>query len=262
LYEKSQGVSLTESQRREAEYFAAVAAQKSLQASVIGGEIRLRLLGMDAAAIEALAATGEITPRYAIRAAIDGQVVEREVTLGELVGPDRETLMVLADASTLWVTAAVPESRLREISPGAKARVTAATAGSKSYEGVVAFIAPLIDPVTRAAVVRVNVPTAAMSLTPGMFAQVEITASPVGADNQTVIAVPDDAVQTVEGGPAVFVPVAGEPGTFAKRAVTVGKAVGGLVPIHSGLGVGESFVARGAFILKAELGKAGAEHEH
>jgi cobalt-zinc-cadmium efflux system membrane fusion protein len=74
--------------------------------------------------------------------------------------------------------------------------------------------------------------------------------------------VPEDAVQTVEGSPAVFVPVAGEANTFQKRAVTVGRQVGGLVPVHTGLAEGELFVSAGTFILKAELGKGSAQHEH
>ncbi|MCE9618752.1 MAG: efflux RND transporter periplasmic adaptor subunit [Planctomycetes bacterium] len=264
LYEKSQGISLTEVQRREGEYFAAVAAQKLAQASVIGGENRLILLGMSKSGIEALAATGEIMPRYSILAAIDGQIVEREVTLGELVGPDRETLMVLANMSTLWVIADVPEARMHEVSLGAKALVTIGTVGSKVFEGTVAFISPLVDPNTRTASVRIEVPAAAMSLKPGMFAQAEIVASSEaeGGAGKPIVAVPDEAVQTVEGGPAVFVPVPDEPNTFAKRAVTVGKSVGGLVPVYSGLAVGEKFVAAGSFILKAELGKGSAAHEH
>ncbi len=66
----------------------------------------------------------------------------------------------------------------------------------------------------------------------------------------------------VEGAPAVFVPVANEPGVFARRAVTIGRPVGGMVPIHGGLLEGESVVVAGTFILKAELGKGAAAHEH
>ena len=98
-------------------------------------------------------------------------------------------------------------------------------------------------------------------LRPGMFARAEIS-SGGGASGEAVLAVPDEAVQTVEGGPAVFVPVEGEENTFAKRAVTVGKVVGGQVPVLSGLKEGEPVVVSGTFILKAELGKSGAAHEH
>lgn len=73
---------------------------------------------------------------------------------------------------------------------------------------------------------------------------------------------PEEAVQTVEGKPSVFVPVEGEENTFARREVVVGRAVNGYLPVLSGLKVGEQLVVSGTFILKAELGKSEAGHEH
>ncbi|MBS0195979.1 MAG: efflux RND transporter periplasmic adaptor subunit [Planctomycetes bacterium] len=259
LHEQSQGISLTEVQKREAEYKSALAGQKAANAAVVGAENRLHLLGMSQAGVEELARTGEIMPRYTVHAPMDGRVVQREVTLGELVSPDREALMVLADTSTLWVLADVPEARLHEVAVGAGAWVMVGTNGAGRLDGKVAFIAPLVDAATRTVQVRIELPEAAGVLRPGMFAQVEIVAS---GETNAAVAVPDEAVQTVEGGPAVFVPVKGEANTFAKRAVTVGKAVGGLVPILAGLEAGEEFVASGTFILKAELGKGSAAHQH
>lgn len=262
LYEQSQGISLAEVQRREGEYRSAQAAQKAAAAGVLSAENRLHLLGMSQDAVEALAASGEITPRSIIRAPLDGSVLEREVTLGELVGPEREALLVLADTSVLWVLADVPEARLLEVAIGSPARVTlGAGAGAHrgEFEGTVEYIAPLVDAATRTAQVRVGVPSGALPLRAGMFAQVEIT---VSGGEEAVVAVPEEAVQTVEGGPAVFVPVEGEPNTFARRGVRIGRSVGGLVPVLSGLEVGESFVASGSFILKAELGKSSAGHQH
>lgn len=277
LYERSQGISLTEVQRREAEYKAAIAGGKAAEAAATAAENRLHLLGMDQQSIAALGKTGEIVPRYAIRSAIDGVVVQREVTLGELVNPDRESLMVIADTRNLWVLADVPEAKLAGIARGSKAWITIGTVTSAAegttpasrLEGTVAFVSPIVDPMTRTAQVRVEVPasveggqTGEQILRPGMFAEAEIVQSASGEETTPVVAVPDEAIQTVEGGPAVFVPVADEPNTFAKRAVTVGKPVGGMVPILTGLADGEPFVVRGTFILKAELGKAGAAHEH
>lgn len=266
LYDQTQGTSLTEVQRREAEYKGAVAAQRAADAAVTASENRLHLLGMNQAAVDAFLKSGEVAPRYSIHAAIDGQVVQREVTLGELVSPDREAIMVLADLSKVWVLADVPEAKLAEIAVGAKAWVKVGASDSKPLEGQVAFISPMVDMTTRTAQVRIEVATKDLPVRPGMFAQVEIVTSAAagagGADPAPVIAVPDVAVQTVEGGPALFVPVEGEPNTFAKRAVTIGKTVGGLVPIYSGLVEGEKFVASGTFILKADLGKGSAAHEH
>lgn len=266
LLDQSQGISLTEVQKREAEYKAAVANVKAAEASAFAAENGLHLVGMDQEAVNNLVGTGEIAPRYTIRAAISGQVVQREITLGELVNPDRESLMVLADTSTLWVLADVPEARLPSISQGAQAWITVGSNASNKYEGTVAFIAPVVDPTTRTAQVRIEVPRVALgdgAIRPGMFAQAEIVAAVAGgAEPVPQVAVPQEAVQTVEGGPAVFVPVAGEPNTFQKRALRIGPTVGGLVPILAGLVEGEKFVEAGSFILKAELGKGSAAHEH
>lgn len=266
LYDKSQGISLTEVQRREAEHKVSLAALRAAQSARTAAANRLQMLGMDRAAIEALATTSEVVPRYAIRAAIDGVVVQREVTLGELVGPDREYLMVLADATKLWVLADVPEAKLLSIHVGAKAWITVGSfgeVGSKRFEGSVAFNSPFVDSTTRTAQVRIEVPMAELGLRPGMFAQAEIVEMDPGEPSPApVIAVPEGALQTVEGGPALFVPVEGEPNAYAKRAVTIGRAVGGLVPVFSGLVEGELFVSEGTFILKADLGKGAAAHEH
>lgn len=93
-----------------------------------------------------------------------------------------------------------------------------------------------------------------------MFVETEIELS--SASDTPVVAVPESAVQTVDGGPVIFVPVMGEHNTFAPRAVTLGGPIGGMVPVLSGLAEGERFVAAGSFILKAELGKSGAAHQH
>jgi cobalt-zinc-cadmium efflux system membrane fusion protein len=263
LYDSTQGVTLTEVQQREAEHRSAMAALKSAQAEAVAAENKLHLLGMTQEQVESLADSGEVNPRFTIMAPITGQVVQREVTLGELVSPEREALLVLADLTTLWVLADVPEARLVEVAVGAKTWVRIGGVQGQQYEGAVAFISPMVDASTRTAQVRIEVRDGKALLKPGMFAQVEIvSADPNAADPPATVAVPEEAIQTVEGGPAVFVPVPGEANTFAKRPVTIGKAIGGLVPVYSGLVDGEQFVAAGSFILKAELGKSTAEHAH
>ena len=121
-------------------------------------------------------------------------------------------------------------------------------------------IDPALDPSTRTAKVRIEVSDPRGRLKPEMFA--EATIFPRADSVETVLAIPNEAVQTVEGSPAVFVPVVGEANTFAKRTIRIGPVVGGMVPVLSGLEEGERYVASGSFILKAELGKSGAAHEH
>ena len=273
LFEKSQGIALSEVERREAEYQAALATLRAAESEVVVAEQRLRLIGMKPDAIERLIKTGELSPHHSIKAEIDGVVISREVTLGERVSPDREAIMVLADTRTLWVLADVPESKQAGVKIGTPARVflgsqTVAIADGRapqSFEGTVTLIAPLVDPTTRTVQVRIEVPAEANrahAMKAGMFAQAEVSLVNDGDEVAPQIAVSDAAIQTVESGPAVFVPVKGEPNTFAKRSVAVGTAVGGLVPVLSGLEEGEQYVTSGTFILKAELGKGSAAHEH
>jgi cobalt-zinc-cadmium efflux system membrane fusion protein len=262
LHDQSQGIALAEVQKREADLKGAEGELATAKASLAAAENALSLLGMDAAAVEALARTGQVSPRLAIRSPLDGQVIEREVTLGELVSPEEDALLVVADLSELWVLADVPEARLADVAVGAPARVRVAASSDRAIDGKVAYVAPALDPTTRTGRVRVVVPSQDGALRPGMFARVEITTGDHADGGAATLAVPEGAVQTVEGRTAVFVPVEGEPDTFAAKPVTVGRAVGGMVPVASGLREGDAVVTAGTFILKADLAKAGAAHEH
>lgn len=259
LLDQSQGIALSEVQRRETDLRTAEGELRAAEAAATAAENKLHLFGMTHPDVTALARTGEIVPQYRVLAPIDGQVVEREVTLGELVRPDREALLIIADLSTVWVIADVPEARMGDVAPGSPARVKVAALRDRTLEGKVTYVAPALDPNTRSAKVRIEVHDHAGVLRPGMFAQATILPA---TTNDAVPAIPEEAVQTIEGGPAVFVPVDGEPNTFAKRPVRIGPPTGGMVQVLEGLRAGQPVVVAGSFILKAELGKAGAAHEH
>jgi membrane fusion protein, heavy metal efflux system len=160
----------------------------------------------------------------------------------------------------VWVIADVPEAKLGDVQIGSPARVRAAHRGAV-LEGKVSYVAPSLDPNTRSGQVRIEVANENGGLKPGMFARADIAA---GGDDDTapVLAVPEESIQRIEGKSCVFLPVEGEENTFATREVAVGRPVGGMVSIESGLREGEKVVVSGTFILKADLGKAGAAHEH
>lgn len=259
LYEKNQGISLTDLQRRQGELQVAQGAVGTAKAALTAADTRLQLLGMTQEQIAQLAEGKKINPKYEVRAPIAGQVIEREATLGELVGPEKERLLTIADMSTAWVLADVPEAKLSQAVVGSSVKLTVPAVPDGAVEGKVTYVLPQLDPATRTARVRIEVKNEKAALKPGMFATADITSGEVG---DGVLAVPEDAVQTVEGEPAVFIPVEKEPNTFATKQVAVGDAVSGMVPVFAGLKEGDKFVAAGSFILKAEIGKAGAAHEH
>jgi cobalt-zinc-cadmium efflux system membrane fusion protein len=252
-------VSRTEVDRREMEYRDAEAALVSARSALDASLQRLDLLGMSKESIESLQNGGRARAHLTIRSPLAAHVMEREVTLGELVGPERESLMVLADPCSLWVIADVPEGRLHEVEKGARVLVRPAAAASERLEGTVTYVSPVVHRDTRAGEVRVEVPQSERRLVPGMFVRAEITAAVRGGMETPLVVVPEGALQTIAGKHALFVPVPDEENTFRRRAVGVGRPVGGFVPVYSGLEAGESFVAAGTFILKAELESGSAQ---
>jgi cobalt-zinc-cadmium efflux system membrane fusion protein len=259
LYDQNQGIALSELQKREAELKAARAGVRAAEAAAAGARNKLSLRGMDDAAVEALEKTGALTPRYVVRTPIDGQVIQCDVTLGQLVAPDKELALTVADMSRVWVLADVPEAEYARLKSGAKAVVTVAALPDERFEGVVKYIAPALDAASRTAQARVEVNNEHGLLRPGMFARCRIAEPAAATTAEPVLAVPDEAVQRVEDETVVFVPVEGKEGEFAKREVKVGEAVGGWVPVREGLREGESVVTHGAEILKAQLAKPAAE---
>jgi cobalt-zinc-cadmium efflux system membrane fusion protein len=116
-------------------------------------------------------------------------------------------------------------------------------------------VGPVVGEATRTAVARVVLPNPKGIWRPGLF-----VAATVELEEMTVpVAVPDEAVQTIAGRSVVFV---AEGDAFIPRPVVAGRTDGDWVEIVSGLRAGESCVIRNSFILKSELGKGAAGHDH
>jgi cobalt-zinc-cadmium efflux system membrane fusion protein len=260
LHERNEGIALAEVQKREAEWRSAQGRLAAARGAAIAAENKLHALGMDQGSIHKLSQSGEVSPRSSARAPISGQVIARDVTLGELVNPERDALLVLADMTTLWVIAEVSEARIGDVVIGSEARIELAALPREKLAGKVAHVSPALNSQTRTASVRIEVASSA-ALRPGMFARAEIMAGRAGERGE-VLAIPESAVLSVEGEPCVFVPVAGEEDTFAKCPVKLGRLTGGMFPLLDGLKEGQQIVVSGAFILKADLGKSGAQHQH
>ena len=116
------------------------------------------------------------------------------------------------------------------------------------------FVSPLLDKETRAARVVASVDNAARKWRPGLFVTAEIPTDEAPA----AIVVAKTALQTIKGDTVVFVRT--ENG-FEARKIGVGRQDARLVEVTEGLAAGERIATANTFVLKAELGKAEAEHE-
>jgi membrane fusion protein, heavy metal efflux system len=187
---------------------------------------------------------------YQLRSPLAGVVVERNVAVGTEVHADQDKpLVTVADLSTLWVQADVYEQDLARIHVGDEARVHVPAFPDKDTIGHITYVANTIDPVTRVAVARVEIPNPDSSLRPGMFANVQVTGLSDG-----VVDVPLAAVLARRD--QFFVFTQNPNGTFAEREVRPGEQHGQHIQILAGLRPGDPVVTEGAILLDAEANEA------
>ena len=180
-----------------------------------------------------------------LRSPIAGTVIERFVNPGagfELGKP----LLTIANTSTLWVIANVPESQMYGVSVGSPAVIKF---GNSTILGKVNYIDPRLNEDTRTSRVRIEIENPANKIQVGTFVQVEFKTS--GSTARPNPFVPESAVQKIEKKSVVF--VQDSAGQFQRRDVEVGTSSGGMVPILSGLKIGERIASDGSFILKSKL---------
>ena len=254
----AEAVSRAEVQQREVALRAAEARLKSARAAQSGGRNRLQLFGMTQPDVARLEETGAIRPQAEIRAPIGGTVVERGVTLGETVNPEQSHLFVVADLRQLWLLVEVPPAQAAALKAGQSVTLSDPATGRNAVAAL-DYVSPVASPGARTIRARAVVDNRSGSWRPGMFVTAKLPASAAVVRS---VAVPAKAVQDIGGQPMVFVPVPGEANTFEAREVAVGPEVDGWTPVKSGLVDGEALVVRGGFLLKAELGKAMAGHDH
>lgn len=245
----------------EKEMLEARAAHLEARSHRESAEETLRLFGVGRAEIDALSAGDPGASHLAVRAPIAGRVVEKHVTVGELVTPT-DNMFSIADLGHVWIWIDVFERDLASVHLGDGVEVRAESYPDRLFEGKVTYLSPEVTAATRTVRARIDVPNPEEVLRPGMFATVRLT-DPHREGGEPVLAVPSDAVQRRGETSLVFVPL-DEEGSFEAREVSIGRRQGNWTEITAGLSEGESVVTKGAFFLKSELARdeLGAGHDH
>jgi membrane fusion protein, heavy metal efflux system len=191
--------------------------------------------------------------RLEIRSPIDGVITAKNLSVGEVVKEDAPILTV-ADLSTVWVELNLYAKDLAAVKPGQKATVKAATVAA-SADGKVSYVGALIGNQTRTAPARIVLPNPKGLWHPGLPVTAEVVAEAV----EVPMAVAQDALQTLRDTPVVF---ARYGDSFEARPVVTGRSDGRWVEIITGLEVGEKVAVRNSYLIKADIGKANASHDH
>ncbi len=236
-----------------AEYQKAVSERQSAQET-------LRLYGLDPQTVASIGSGSGSSSLLPVRSPISGRVVEKHVTLGELVSPE-DIMFTVADLGHVWIWIDVFERDLAAVHIGDGVEVLTDAYPDRPFRGEITYLSPDVDPESRTVRARIDVANPERALRPGMFARIRLS-DPHATGGMTARVVPAGAVVDSGAGQIVFVP-AGER-RFEARDVETGRRAGDLIEILRGVEAGESVVVGGTFILKSELAseELGGGHGH
>ncbi len=214
---------------------------------------RLYLLGMSAEKVHQLDDEHTIQPYVQVTAPFDSRVVATNIIKGEVV-EITHTMFTVADLSTVWVSADVPEKNLPLIRPiceasrmEQKVEVLLTAYPGEVFHGDVTYLDDFFGDDTPAMSLHLEVPNSERKVKPNMYATVRVHSLP----EQNVLVLPESAIQRERDRQFVF--VRHNTTTFQARDVQVGESNGREVRILDGIRDGESVVVSGTFILTSEL---------
>jgi len=214
---------------------------------------KLRLWGLTAGQIEAIAQRGTASDRVAITAPVRGVVVHMNARQGAYVKTGAQ-LYTIADLTRVWVELDAYESDLPWVRQGQEVVFSAEAHPGQTYRGTIAFIPPVLDEKSRTVKVRVNVENPHLKLKPGMFVRARVQAPVAEAPTQAPLVIPRSAPLITGRRAVVYVEVPGrDRPTYEGRAVILGPRAGEYYTVVAGLSEGERVVVNGAFKLDAEL---------
>ncbi len=190
---------------------------------------------------------------YDLRAPLSGTIIDRQVALGEHVG-EQKPVFTIADLSTVWVDFSIYRHDLKRVRIGDTVLIDAEDGGSV-IEAKITYMSPVGNSDTQSALARTVISNKDMRLRPGLF----VTGRLLLAEKPVDIAIKSNALQTLENRTVVFVRNGIK---FETRDVEVGGRDTEHAEITFGLLEGDIYAAKNSFIIKAELAKGTAAHDH
>jgi membrane fusion protein, heavy metal efflux system len=189
---------------------------------------------------------------YPVIAPIGGAVLVRDAVAGEATG--EEPLFVVGDLSKVWAELDVFGRDLARVKPGQPVRV-ASLEGDTTGEGTVSVISPMATHSSQSVRARVVLDNAQRAWRPGQFVHGDV----VVAQTQAPLAVKNSALQRFRDFTVVFARVGD---TYEVRMLELGKTDGTWTEVLGGLEPGEEYVTENSFLIKADIEKSGASHDH
>ena len=192
---------------------------------------------------------------YTIDSPIDGKIIERHITLGEVILGDKQ-VFVIANLDTVWIDLAVPAEDLQKVKKDQKVNLFGHQ-GETIQSGTIMYVSPVINDESRTGKAVIQMKNPNQTWHPGDF----ITAQIIISNQSGFLSLPKSVIQKMNEKPYVFVKK-GE-GIFEAKPIQIkGSDKGEFIEVLSDVQEGDELVSTNTFLLKAELGKSEAEHSH
>ena len=203
--------------------------------------------------IVAIVESNESLRPYELRSRIAGSVIAKHAVAGEFAATDAP-LYVVSDLGRVWADLQVHRSDAERLRVGQRARVDAGD-GDEAAEARVEYVSPLGSSDSQTTLARLVVDNTSGRWRPGLFVSARVEVETV----QAKVAVRTSALQRVRDWDVVFL---ADGDSYEAQPVELGLGDGTWTEIRAGLSAGQSYAATGSFVLKADVGKSGASHDH
>lgn len=190
---------------------------------------------------------------YEMRAPFGGTIIDRQASLGEYVS-EQKPAFIIADLSTVWADFSIPRRDLARVKVGDRVIIDIEDGGAP-IEARIDYLSPVGASETQSALARAVVSNPDGRLRPGLF----VTGRIVMAQKPVDLAIKLSALQTFENRTVVFVRNGDK---FEPRDVELGQRDGEQAEVVFGLDAGDVYASKNSFVIKAEIAKATASHQH
>lgn len=190
---------------------------------------------------------------YAVKAPFAGTVLARDTNIGDVA--EGKPIFTVADLNQLWGEFFVFSRDLDRIKPDQKIDIISLNSDSLSTEATIASLLPTAESSSQTVVARVLIDNSDNKWRAGMTVRGDVVLS----EREVPLAVKSAAIQRQEGANVVYVK---KGQSYEMRKVELGEADREWTEILGGIEAGEEYVATNSFVVKADIGKAAAEHAH
>jgi len=195
--------------------------------------------------------SNESMQRYQVKAPISGVIVQRDVQTGETT--DNAPLFIIADLSTVWAELDLFNRDISRVQTGQQ--VSLETLSGENVEGRIDWLSPMAAHASQSIQARVVIANPGRHFRPGQFVRGRVTV----AEHEVPLAVRKSGIQPFRDFQVVFVRI---DDTYEVRMLELGREDHDWVEVVGGLKPGSEYVTENSYLIKADIEKSGASHDH